>query len=614
MDIVKAFNENSLNIDINIKGTTEEPLFRATDIGLVLQMTNIHQTLKNFKNTEKVLTEVYTLGGMQNVTFLTEKGLYKILFKSQMKIAEKFTDWVCDVIKKIRINGTYELRKTLEEKDKRIKEITETIEDKNKLLEAFLNTGNIDINEYLNQPVVYVLKILDKKSKCKYKYGSSDDIETRLTTHANRIGNIELLRLYKTKKSSISRKIESAATRYAKINKINSNYKNEKKEIVKTDEAGINILMNKIEEWADKYIEEDKSDKIKSDKLAIELINKQIEFTNILVNSGADGNTIGNLLTKQLDQDVTQKNMKNVRLIKVKEMTKTDPIPDGVKCGRCGHTKTENEFGINKNTNQTYSTCYECREKTSLQNMEKNKKDNELIEKKYNEKISKIKETRNKLLTSKDSVKCSNCKENRTSPEMGIDKRKNQLYKMCFFCREKRKKTLQKNSKKDIPVNSSEVVNDTSLIATKNTTECNKCHENFKTEFNPLKNSNFRMCQICRKKDQGCRENAKKPTLECRICHKEMEAELNQKKNIYYKSHKKCRDKNKKYDKQRTEKFGDKINQQKKEYYQKQKEEIRKKQKEYYDKNSKTIIEHKKKKNGSGNFLRDRLLSCDIRR
>ena len=57
-----------------IKGTSEEPLFRASDIGTVLELSNIHASIKDFDETEKVINSVYTLGGNQQVTFLTEKG------------------------------------------------------------------------------------------------------------------------------------------------------------------------------------------------------------------------------------------------------------------------------------------------------------------------------------------------------------------------------------------------------------------------------------------------------------------------------------------------------------------------------------------------------------
>ena len=42
MDIVKAFNENDLHTEIVIKGTIDDPLFRASDIGVVLDLSLIH--------------------------------------------------------------------------------------------------------------------------------------------------------------------------------------------------------------------------------------------------------------------------------------------------------------------------------------------------------------------------------------------------------------------------------------------------------------------------------------------------------------------------------------------------------------------------------------------
>ena len=77
MDIVKAFNTNDLHTEIIIKGTIDEPLFRASDIGVVLELSNIRATIVDFDESEKVVNKVDTLGGTQVVTFLTEKGLYR---------------------------------------------------------------------------------------------------------------------------------------------------------------------------------------------------------------------------------------------------------------------------------------------------------------------------------------------------------------------------------------------------------------------------------------------------------------------------------------------------------------------------------------------------------
>ncbi len=117
MDIVKAFQNNDVGVNITIQGTHIEPLFRASDIGLVLGFSDINNTVKTFNQTEKVRRSTPTLGGEQEVNFLTEKGLYKLLFKSRKEVAIQFQDWVCEVIKEIRLNGIYDLQKQLKDKD-----------------------------------------------------------------------------------------------------------------------------------------------------------------------------------------------------------------------------------------------------------------------------------------------------------------------------------------------------------------------------------------------------------------------------------------------------------------------------------------------------------------
>ena len=115
MDIVKAFNTNELHTEIVIKGTVDDPLFRASDIGTILEISNIRTSIQHFDETEKCVHTMDTHGGSQQVTFLTEKGLYKVLFKSRKPIAEKFQNWVCEVIKEIRLHGLYDLQKALDQ-------------------------------------------------------------------------------------------------------------------------------------------------------------------------------------------------------------------------------------------------------------------------------------------------------------------------------------------------------------------------------------------------------------------------------------------------------------------------------------------------------------------
>ena len=65
--MIKQFN----NLNITIYGTCEEPLFKAKDIGDLLEMSNIREVIKNFNERQKVVSLTDTLGGQQNTTFLT---------------------------------------------------------------------------------------------------------------------------------------------------------------------------------------------------------------------------------------------------------------------------------------------------------------------------------------------------------------------------------------------------------------------------------------------------------------------------------------------------------------------------------------------------------------
>ena len=163
MEVIKAFNSNELHTNIVIKGTFDEPLFRASDIGEVLEISNIRTSIQHFNETERHVHTMDTSTGLKQVTFLTEKGLYKVLFKSRKPIAEKFQNWVCEVIKEIRLNGIYDLQKELEKSQNETKTI-ENIKKKEydiKLQEQkILEREKILLKEYGTiGSIVYFVKV-----------------------------------------------------------------------------------------------------------------------------------------------------------------------------------------------------------------------------------------------------------------------------------------------------------------------------------------------------------------------------------------------------------------------------------------------------------------------
>ena len=207
MEIIKAFNENDLHTEIIIKGTYHEPLFRASDIGEILEMANIRSSIQYFNDDERCVHTMDTSTGPKQVTFLTEKGLYKVLFKSRKSIAEKFQNWVCEVIKEIRLNGIYDLQKELEKQkneiqhleDSKNKEYEEKLE-KQKILER----EKILLKEYATiGSIVYVVKVKTlENGQYVIKMGESrKGISLRYNEHKSKYNECLLLDCFSVQRS-----------------------------------------------------------------------------------------------------------------------------------------------------------------------------------------------------------------------------------------------------------------------------------------------------------------------------------------------------------------------------------------------------------------------------
>jgi len=108
--------EQFKHFNIEIYGTYKNPLFKASDIGNLLGIKNVKDTIKNYSNKQKLgvgLTDPH--GRLQETNMLTEQGLYKILMRSRKPIAEEFQDWVCELIENIRLNSDKLLQNRIKE-------------------------------------------------------------------------------------------------------------------------------------------------------------------------------------------------------------------------------------------------------------------------------------------------------------------------------------------------------------------------------------------------------------------------------------------------------------------------------------------------------------------
>ena len=94
-----------LGKEIDIWGTAEEPLFRASDVAEWLEMSNVTDMVSRVDQEE--LTKL-NLGSRSGETwFLTEDGLYEVLMQSRKPIAKQFKRGVKNILKEIRLTGRF---------------------------------------------------------------------------------------------------------------------------------------------------------------------------------------------------------------------------------------------------------------------------------------------------------------------------------------------------------------------------------------------------------------------------------------------------------------------------------------------------------------------------
>ncbi len=170
--LVKQFQ----NLHITVHGTYEEPLFKAKDIGELLDIRNIRHAVSNFNDKQRCVVFNDTPGGKQDVVYLTEQGLYKLLMRSRKKVADQFQDWVCEVIKEIRLKGKYDLQEKLKEKEQELLKLQQ------KTFEEIERTGHLYVikTDALNAYKIGKTKDAVNKRVKGMQTGNVDDIQIML--------------------------------------------------------------------------------------------------------------------------------------------------------------------------------------------------------------------------------------------------------------------------------------------------------------------------------------------------------------------------------------------------------------------------------------------------
>ncbi len=184
--IIKAFDNKDIIIFQESNENKVMYYFKASDVAKLLDLSNIAVSIQNYDEDEKVLRKAYDLRGCeQDTTFLTSRGIYRLLYNSKKPLAKKFRKWVGDILDDIIFNQSKLLKEQLDNNQKLLQEHQK---------ELLLKTQEIEkIKAENKQCFYYIFKI----NATKYKIGICNSLENTLQTYRRnyQVANASSLRL-----------------------------------------------------------------------------------------------------------------------------------------------------------------------------------------------------------------------------------------------------------------------------------------------------------------------------------------------------------------------------------------------------------------------------------
>jgi prophage antirepressor-like protein len=111
---------------IRTAGTHEQPMFCVADVCKCLGIVNVTRKTKDLEESEKVFHSVNTPGGVQNMLFTTESGLYKMVITCRNAtkpgtVPNKFFNWLTsEVLPSIRKTGAYSVPEAIRPAQKQL--------------------------------------------------------------------------------------------------------------------------------------------------------------------------------------------------------------------------------------------------------------------------------------------------------------------------------------------------------------------------------------------------------------------------------------------------------------------------------------------------------------
>lgn len=177
IDIIKVFKSSEYSTKINhvkVRGTYDNPLFYAEQIGSLLGVANIYVLIKDFDEFEKCVGYIND----KPITFLTKRGMFLLFDQSKKTIAAVLIKWLTRTIKELNQQKMCDQIDQMVHDDKvfysqqRLEDLYQNTQSQNKGLMYVFNADYMDQNTYKQIGVTSdCLYTLLEEFKKKHPYG-----------------------------------------------------------------------------------------------------------------------------------------------------------------------------------------------------------------------------------------------------------------------------------------------------------------------------------------------------------------------------------------------------------------------------------------------------------
>lgn len=192
-----------LGKEFKMYGTIESPLFLAKDVATWLEIANVSQMVRNIDEDEKVICNVYTLGGNQESLFLTEYGLYEVLMLSRKPLAKEFKKKVKEILKALRLNQI-QISNTTNDI-----QISNTVNELTTMLNTFTNVFSDFVKQQteFNKMITNIITNNTNNNNEIQTSISEDEVENEILNFENSFMSVQDFSEYLNSKNIVPKKL-----------------------------------------------------------------------------------------------------------------------------------------------------------------------------------------------------------------------------------------------------------------------------------------------------------------------------------------------------------------------------------------------------------------------